>query len=651
MVTLRQKTKNIKRFGKLFTNGRHFSVKNIFQHILNLEGLKFHDSYTFLGVQNDSGSKKNFPGLRVRLNSRKRCNLYIEPVSMARSQVIGTMENSFGKELNPVLTGEMEGYLSFRSFRPSVSGVYSGKSTYNMDLSPDVSLRIVLSISTTGDNLVLIPVEFTLFSADGSLKDWKTTFNFCDGTATAHVMNESFRCQGDPLDKVFTQATINSVAVDNRLHLNSAKRKLALVTNGGARPANSVLDISKDILAACNSSMIPFLKVLENQELLRHLGTLRTPLESCTVNSPSIQSNFYNGDPVDVIHSRREITRVGKHEDTDLTYQLDRVHALMKSASSSVEMAFYLPSVTIRHAPDNIKYGDGIEVGDFTLNILIRASREGKLYSYVKVFPRPSNSESLLAKRFLIEGTSSDNHFFNYLHPHVGSEGELCMGRYEEMLNDEINLGHLTSIPAIVMNVLEDVTPTSMFEDTLSLIVKARGAYKALYAYMQGLEGTGLGLERTIKKVFNSEWDLNAVHSFIHGKSELLGDEIAKTCENLGYKILANGHEPELETSIPVREHPFEGENIQRVDVPVHFDETGTEIEEQFTRVEEALIGNPVLVPGPTTIQYTPDHATFEEALDRARPGTNVEIEMQENEYEYDDSDDEEYSEGEDIPY
>ena len=335
-------------------------------------------------------------------------------------------------------------------------------------------------------------------------------------------------------------------------------------------------NIAKELFKITNSPMNRIFSSLTKDKTLDKLVKSGYPLESVSIirRKKTLRDNRSN----ELEISSRSYTSsngldIADRSDTYVSPLLK----LLEMRDANLILQFRLSDVTVRAISGGITFKNGILFGDFMLAVSIApVGATISLKCHLKPLPSRSNS---IVHYFESQGSCSFDQFGGdrNLHPHVSSGGEICMGDYTGLAENEILNGNFESVPMLVSNALEIINPSSVYEDLSKFVTKQKDI-DHIIEYISSLRVNGLG--RFIHEISASSDDrldyLKSLHAELLEKEEKeLSEYFAKECLKEGYKIVE-----EIPESIEIVEEQTEIEYPNQVDLLVNNLHTqATEIE------------------------------------------------------------------------
>jgi len=400
-------------------------------------------------------------------------------------------------------------------------------------------LRIIYKISPSGASFRFQP-SFQFGAREGH------AFNILD---FLHRVGDKFYFKIEE-DEI---ASLEDVPLEK--HLQDACRKggdfsakiediMENVSTMQPAPTHYTLPHMLKLLSDNSSSLMErLLERLSTRAKVERLNTLQYPLEDIiirrnqigVINTPTTSKHCLYS-PVTITAPTLACGFNGPKQEL-----LDFINTV-KTGNMSITLLFSMPDIHI-YSNNTVTYDNGILVGDFLLHVRLQASDAEDLQISLRLSPQPSHKDSVIAA-YLEKGSVTINSFDSemYLHPHVATTGILCLGEYEALIKKEILRGNFHSVPALVGMLLENINPFSVFINIANLLLFSTNiSEKNFIAYISGNTKIGLSNKAFLECLLErgSNLDMEKIHKdLLVSGEEKIAIDLAKTCADLGYKIV-----------------------------------------------------------------------------------------------------------------
>tara|TARA_R110000824_G_scaffold8276_2_gene37344 strand:- start:6033 stop:7694 length:1662 start_codon:yes stop_codon:yes gene_type:complete len=330
-----------------------------------------------------------------------------------------------------------------------------------------------------------------------------------------------------PFSKKYEQITNRRLSSDNAQDISHKITHCVRDTVG----ISSILEDMKD---TNNAGVSEVLKKLTSR-VLQRLSVGKYPLIGATTikqnirisNSPDMEYGFSND-------QRYLSSRNNQH------YSID-MHSILKHFElNSLELSLNFKLSDIRiYKSSSIDFNKGLKVGDFTLQCLVKQG-SSSIELVLRLIPEISDKDTILHNILGNNQRQYGNILENgrHVHPHVDSLGILCLGDYEQLLSNAIKTGDFALIPALTVNLLEELNPDSVYVNISELVIREehRGSLSNILNLIIGF--CPYDLSSVISRLLSCDWDLQYIYTELNKQDIESAKLFYEKCNRLGYKVI-----------------------------------------------------------------------------------------------------------------
>lgn len=397
---------------------------------------------------------------------------------------------------------------------------------YRRSFPDKYHVKLLLHVSFETEEKLNITPQIQFFVKKGEKFNLSDILSRSNRELNLTAMNSVIDDEITPFSKKF-EHTIN-----RRLSVDSAQD----ISNNLTYRVTDTVQISsilKEMKDINNGGVCEIIKKLSSR-VIQKLSVGKYPLIGATSirqqinlsSTPEIEYGFSN--------DQRYLSSSRNANSIDL-------HNILKHFElNTIELSlnFKLPDIRV-YKSSSINFKEGLKIGDFTLQCLVKKCGSS-IELVLRLIPEISDKDTVLHN--IMGGMPScygnTLEIGKHVHPHVDSIGILCLGDYRSLLENAVKTGDFALIPALTVNLLEELNPDSVYLNISELIIRDehRGSLSNILNLIIGF--CPYDISSVINRLVSCDWDLQYIYTELNKQDIESAKLFYEKCNRLGYNVV-----------------------------------------------------------------------------------------------------------------